>query len=93
MTNAIDIDKLARDLEREIRGREKTLSLPERNDEIGTRHLMWMCRQVYSGWVPDDLAPIWVGYVQGVLRAGGGPNVKELAAMIREARRRGEERG
>jgi soluble lytic murein transglycosylase-like protein len=85
-TIAIDISRLARDLEREIRSREKTLALPEQNLEIGTRHLMWMCRQVYSGWVPESLAPIWVGYVQGVLRVGGGPNVKEMAAMIRSAR-------
>lgn len=86
MSGAIDMKKLARDLEREIRKREKQLALPEQDLEIGTRHLMWMCRQVYSGWVPESLAPIWTGYIQGVLRAGGGPNVKELAAMIREAR-------
>ncbi|KAA3630799.1 MAG: hypothetical protein DWQ08_05705 [Proteobacteria bacterium] len=91
MTQDIDIGHLARELEREIRSREKFLSLPERDFEIGTRHLMWMCRQVYNGWVPADLAPIWVGYVQGVLRAGAGPNVKELATMIREARQRSDE--
>ena len=86
MSGEIDIKKLARELEREIRKREKQLALPEQNLEIGTRHLMWMCRQVYSSWVPEALAPIWVGYIQGVLRAGGGPNVKELAEMIRNAR-------
>lgn len=85
MSSEIDIKKLARELEREIRKREKQLALPEQDLEIGTRHLMWMCRQVYSGWVPESLAPLWLGYAQGVLRAGGGPNVKELAAMIREA--------
>jgi hypothetical protein len=83
---SINIKKLARDLEREVRKREKQLVLPEIDQEIGTRHLMYMCRCVYNEWVPETLAPIWVGYVQGVLRAGGGPNVKELATMIREAR-------
>ena len=68
-----------------LREREKALALPQLNDEIGTRHLMWMCRQIYNGWIPDSLAPIWIGYVQGVFRAGGGPNVKELAEMIRQA--------
>ena len=83
---SINIKKLAKDLEREIRKREKSLSLPEIDQEIGTRHLMYMCRCIYNEWVTDELAAIWAGYVQGVLRAGGGPNVKELAAMIREAR-------
>ncbi len=86
MNDDIDIKKLAQDLEREIRKREKSLALPEVDLEIGTRHLMYLCRCVYNEWVPDQLAAIWVGYVQGVLRAGGGPNVRELAAMIRAAR-------
>ena len=84
-SRGINLKKLAHDLEREIREREKALALPQLNDEIGTRHLMWMCRQIYNGWIPDSLAPIWIGYVQGVFRAGGGPNVKELAEMIRQA--------
>ncbi|KAA3634589.1 MAG: hypothetical protein DWQ08_00320 [Proteobacteria bacterium] len=91
MSGEIDIKKLARELEREIRKREKHLALPEQDLEIGTRHLMWMCRQVYSGWVPEALAPIWTGFVQGVLRAGGGPNVKEMAEMIRKAREASED--
>ena len=86
MANQINIKKLAQDLEREIMRREKELALPQQNLEIGTRHLMWMCRRVYNGLVPESLAPIWIGYVQGVLRAGGGPNVEEMAAMIRQAR-------
>ncbi len=82
---SINIKKLAQDLEREIRKREKSLALPEVDPEIGTRHLMYLCRCVYNEWVPDQLAAIWVGYVQGVVRAGGGPNVRELSEMIREA--------
>ncbi len=82
----INIKKLAQDLERLINKQRHTLSLPNNDQEIGTRHLAYMCRCVYNEWVSGDLAIIWVGYVQGVVRAGGGPNVKELAEMIREAR-------
>ena len=84
--NTIDLQKLAEDLEREIHARRYRLALPEIDPEIGIRHLKYMCRRVYNGQVSGNLAWVWIGYVQGVLRAGGGPNVAELVEMMREAR-------
>ncbi|GJL83597.1 MAG: hypothetical protein DHS20C01_32310 [marine bacterium B5-7] len=86
MTGDLDIKKHARDLERLIQERRRTLALPEMDHEIGIRHLAYMCRCVYNEQVSGRLALIWIGYVQGVLRAGGGPNVEELMQMMRNAR-------
>ena len=82
----LDIKKLARTLERAIMSRRNNLALPNTDLEIGINHLAYMCRCVYNEQVSGNLAHLWLGYVQGVLRCAGGANVSELKEMLKRAR-------
>ncbi len=63
--------------------REHDLALPSRDWEIGVNHLKWMCRQIYNNQVSGQTGAMWLGYVQGVVRASGGINLDEIKEMIR----------
>ncbi len=86
MRGELDIKKLARELERAILSRRNTLALPNADLEIGINHLAYMCRCVYNEQVSGQLAFLWLGYVQGVLRTAGGANVRELKSMLERSR-------
>ncbi len=86
MPGELDIKKLAQELERAVLSRRNRLALPNEDREIGINHLAYMCRCVYNEQVSGQLAYLWIGYVQGVLRLAGGANVAELKDMLRRAR-------
>ena len=57
-------------------------TLPLRNYEVGINHLQYMCQRIYNGTVSGDKAILWLGYIQGVVRAAGGATVDELSKII-----------
>lgn len=77
--------KAARDMERLIRERERHLALPNEDYEMGINHLKYMCRHIYNGFVTGQKAVLWLGYIQGVMRACGGASMDELKKIIEDA--------
>ena len=81
----MDIKKAAHDMEALILERHKSMSIPQQDLEYGVNHIRYMCRRIYNGFVSGDLAILWLGYVQGVVRAGGGADLDELKGIMERA--------
>ncbi len=62
-------------------------TLPLRDYEVGINHLQYMCQRIYNGTVSGDKAVLWLGYIQGVVRAAGGATVDELRESLMDKKK------